>query len=82
MSSYFIIEKREDIINKIDEFLDYVCVNCFCCNRCWHCSVIYKLQREASKKGLQSFNSYSKWWSIEWIKEGEHYMPKFFYHYC
>ena len=42
MSLYFIIEKREDIVKKIDEFLDYVCVNCFCCNRCWHYSVTYK----------------------------------------
>ena len=77
MSLYYVIEKREEILKKIEECVDFVGDNCFYCNKCWHCRVTKMLQREASKKGLKSFNSDIKWWSIDWYKgkNGEN-LPK------
>ena len=71
MSLYYVIEKREEILKKIEECVDYVGANCFYYNKCWQCRVTKILQREASKKGMKTckkgmkiFNSDIKWWPI------------------
>ena len=71
------IEKREEILKKNEECVDYVDANCFYCNKCWQCCVT---KREATKKGMKSFNSDIKW-SIDWYKgkDGEN-LPKLNYH--
>ena len=80
---YCIIEKRENVLQKINNCVEYVGLNCFYCNQCWYCQVTKTLQREASKKGIKTFNSDIDWWSIEWYrdKHGEN-IPILKYHPC
>ena len=66
MSVWCIIQKREEVLDKIEKYLDFLVLNCFKCNRCWHCRVTEKLQREAASKGVNTFNSDIDWWSIDW----------------
>ena len=54
---YYMIERREEVLKQIQRCVDYVGANCFYCNNCWNCLVTKKLQNEASKKGIKSFNS-------------------------
>ena len=78
MSHLFcIIETREQILEKIEQAVEYVGLNCFFCNVCWHCHVVRELQKEATRAGLRSFNSDLKYWSIDWYKNKDReYMPK------
>ena len=82
MSHLFcIIEKREQILEKIEQAVEYVGLNCSFCNVCWHRHVVRELQKEAGRVGLRTFNSDLSYWSIDWYKnkEGE-YMPKLVYY--
>ena len=58
---YCIIEKREEVLDKIEQCVDHVGLNCFYCNRCWFCHVTKTLQREAAKKVIKTFNSDIVW---------------------
>ena len=58
-----VLYRKGQILDKIQDCVDYVSANCFYCNKCWHCFVTKKLQKEASKKNLKS--SEKQWWSIE-----------------
>ena len=78
---FCIIEKREEILEKIDQAFDFVSLNCFFCNVCWHCCVTRKLQKESVRVGIKTFNSDIKYWSIDWQKnENSEYMPKLTYY--
>ena len=57
ISLWCIIERREEVLKQIERCIDYVGANCFYCNKCWYCHVTKTLQREASKKGIKTFNS-------------------------
>ena len=48
------LNRKEEILNKIQDCVDYVSANCFYCNNCWHCLVTKKFQKEASKKKLKT----------------------------
>ena len=82
MSHLFcIIETREQIIDKIDQAVEYVGLNCFFCNVCWHCHVVRKLQKEVGRVGVKTFNSDLKYWSIDWYKnKNSEYIPKLVYY--
>ena len=67
-----IIYKKEEILSKIQDCVNFVSANCFYCNDCWQCHVTKDLQKEASKKKLKT--SDKKWWSIEW-KTGKNPTP-------
>ena len=74
---FCIIEKREDVLKKTDQAFDFVSLNCFCCNICWHCNVVLKLRKESVRVGIKTFNSDIEYWSIDWEKnENSEYMPK------
>ena len=74
---FCIIEKREEILEKIEQSFDFVSLNCFCCNICWHCCVVLRLRKESVRVGIKTFNSDIKYWSIDWEKnENSEYMPK------
>ena len=78
---FCIIEKREEILEKIDQAFEFVSINCFFCNVCWHCCVVRELQKESSRTGIQTFNSDIKYWSIDWYKnKNNKYMPKLIYY--
>ena len=78
---FCIIEKREKILEKIDQAFDCVSLNCFFCNVCWPCCVARKLQKESVRIGIKTFNSDIKYWSIDWQKKGNsEYMPKLTYY--
>ena len=75
---FCIIEKREEILEKIEQAFDFVSLNCFCCNICWHCNVVVKLRKESVRVGIKIFNADIKYWSIDWDNEN---MPKLTYYY-
>ena len=78
---FCIIGKREDVLEKIDQAFDFVSLNCFCCNVCWHCNVVLKLRKESVRVGIKTFNSDIKYWSIDWEKnENGESMPKLTYY--
>ena len=62
---FCIIEKREEILEKIDQAFDFVSLSCFFCNGCWRCCVARKLQKESVRVGIKTFNSDIKYWSID-----------------
>ena len=78
MERFCIIEKREDILKKIEQAFDFVSLNCLCCNICWHCNVVVKIRKESVRVGIKTFNSDIKYWSIDWDREN---MPKLTYYY-
>ena len=81
MERFCIIEEREDVLEKIDQAFDFVSLNCFCCNICWHCNVVLKLRKESVRLGIRTFNSDKKYWSRDWEKNGSsEYMPKLTYY--
>ena len=63
---------KEEILNRIQDCVNFVSASCFYCNNCWQCHVTKELQREASKKKLK--NTDQKWWSIAW-KAGKNPTP-------
>ena len=64
-----IIDRRQEVLEQIDQCVEFVGLNCFHCNRYWYCHVTKTLQREASGKGIKTFNSDIAWWSIDWYKD-------------
>ena len=81
MDDLCIIEKREDILKKIDEAFDFISLNCFFCNVCWHCCVVRQFQKEVVRVGIKNSNSDKKYWSIDWFKNKHNeYMPKLTYY--
>ena len=62
-----ITETRESILEQISDCVKYVSENCFYCRKCWKCSVTSRLQKEANKKCIKTFNSHIRWWTLEWI---------------
>ena len=83
MTSLFcIIETKEEIVEKIKRAFDYVKLKCFCCNICWHCSVVRELRKESARIGIETFNSDIKYWSIEWVRNKHNeYIPRLKYYY-
>ena len=78
---FCIIETREEIVEKIKQALEYVALNCFYCNICWHCCAVFKLRKESVRVGIETFNSDIKYWSIDWEKNNhDEYMPKLTYY--
>ena len=55
---FCIIEKR----GNINQAFDFVSLNCFYCNICWHCNVVVKLRKEGIHVGIETFNSNIKYW--------------------
>ena len=82
MSHKFCIsEKREEVLKMIDQSIEYFGLNCFFCNICWHCCVTRNLQTQAALKGIKTFNSDIKYWSIDWHKNNHNeYMPTLAYY--
>ena len=79
---FCIIETKEQIVEKIKQAFEYVKLNCFCCNICWHCCVVRELRRESVRIGLETFNSDMKYWSIEWVRDKHNeYRPVLKYYY-
>ena len=79
---FCIIETKEEIVEKIKQAFEYVRLNCFCCNVCWHCSVVSELRKESVRIGLETFNSDMKYWSIEWVRNKHNeYTPVLKYYY-
>ena len=72
---FCIIEKKEEILEKA---FDFVSLNCFCCNICWHFNVVVKLRKESVRVGIKTFNADIKYWSIDWDSEN---MRKLTYYY-
>ena len=64
-----IIESRDSILSKIEQAVTYVSGNCFYFNGCWQCYVTSRLQKEANRKGLKTFNKHIKWWTIVWTTD-------------
>ena len=78
---FCIVEKREEILEKIDQAFAFVGLNCFFCNVCWHCCVARELQKESARIGIRTFNSDIRYWSIDWQKnKNSEYMPKLTYY--
>ena len=81
MTERFCIIEKRDVLEKIDQAFDFVSLNCFCCNICWHCNVVLKLLKESVRVGIKTFNSDIKYWSIDWEKnENGESMPKLTYY--
>ena len=68
------IESRESVLQQIADCNDYVAKHCYFCKNCWECKVTLKFNCECEKKGIRSYNSNKKWWSISWPQEknGDH----------
>ena len=78
---FCIVKKREEILEKIDLAFEFVSLNCFFCNVCWHCCVARELQKESVRIGIRTFNSSIRYWSIDRQKnKNSEYMPKLTYY--
>ena len=74
---FCIIETKEEIVEKIKQAFEYVSLNCFCCNICWHCCVALELKKESVRVGIETFNSDMKYWSIDWVQNKHNeYIPR------
>ena len=67
-----VLYRKEELLEKIQDCVEYVSANCFYCNNCWNCLVTKKFRKDASEKKLKT--SDKQWWSIEW-KTGENPTP-------
>ena len=80
---FYIIEKKEEILEIINRMFDFVSLNCLCCNICFNCKTLSGLRKESIRVGINTFNSDVEYWSIEFEKNKDNeYMPKLSYYLC